>query len=281
MPYNYLVDRKTQGTIAALDLTNAVVIFDEAHNIEGTCGEASSTDIAGTDLARCLGEIDTCARLLHSGQVYAGSLSEALLAEARNHIIQIKSTLDRLAMDSEQRLLQRGEYIVSFFAAAGINEANVSHFVASMEEMARFYLEGEFSLRSRNVSSSLQTLASSMRTIFRCANSSPMADAEGGARESALVSTITQDHDRRFFRVFAEVTSGRAAAGPRPPALLGTAKSAMPLAQRTISYWCFNPGIALRELMNRGIHCMLLTSGTLSPLGSFTAELQLYVPRTA
>ena len=43
----------------------------------------------------------------------------------------------------------------------------------------------------------------------------------------------------------------------------------------TLSYWCFLPGIAMRELANLGVGTIIVTSGTLAPLASFSHELQL------
>lgn len=46
----------------------------------------------------------------------------------------------------------------------------------------------------------------------------------------------------------------------------------------TLSYWCFQPGLAMRNLQAMGVRSILLTSGTLSPLGGFAQELQLPFP---
>ena len=46
----------------------------------------------------------------------------------------------------------------------------------------------------------------------------------------------------------------------------------------TLSYWCFEPGVAMRQLEGLAVRCVLLTSGTLSPLDSFAQELQLDFP---
>lgn len=42
---------------------------------------------------------------------------------------------------------------------------------------------------------------------------------------------------------------------------------------RTISYWCFAPALAMRELAFLKVRSILITSGTLSPLPSFRMEL--------
>lgn len=43
----------------------------------------------------------------------------------------------------------------------------------------------------------------------------------------------------------------------------------------TLSYWCFNPGLAMEALADAKVRSIILTSGTLSPLGSFAHELGL------
>lgn len=47
---------------------------------------------------------------------------------------------------------------------------------------------------------------------------------------------------------------------------------------RTISYWCFAPALAMRELSFLKVRSILITSGTLSPLPSFSMELGLDFP---
>nr|POE50998.1 isoform 5 of regulator of telomere elongation helicase 1 [Quercus suber] len=49
-------------------------------------------------------------------------------------------------------------------------------------------------------------------------------------------------------------------------------------ASRTLSWWCFNPGIALEEFHKLDVGSIILTSGTLSPMDSFAQELKLEFP---
>ena len=41
----------------------------------------------------------------------------------------------------------------------------------------------------------------------------------------------------------------------------------------TLSFWCFSSGVAMKGLIEKGCRSVVLTSGTLSPLDSFAAEL--------
>jgi regulator of telomere elongation helicase 1 len=45
--------------------------------------------------------------------------------------------------------------------------------------------------------------------------------------------------------------------------------------KRTINYWAFSPGIAMKELKRLGVRSIILTSGTLSPLDSFQQDMKL------
>ena len=62
-----------------------------------------------------------------------------------------------------------------------------------------------------------------------------------------------------------------AAADPAQP-VIGAAKP------RTLSFWCFSPGIALKEFDAHGTHSIILTSGTLHPIESFASELMISLP---
>lgn len=49
---------------------------------------------------------------------------------------------------------------------------------------------------------------------------------------------------------------------------------------RTISYWCFAPSLAMLELADLNVRSIIVTSGTLSPLPSYSMELGLSFPHT-
>lgn len=57
VPYNYLIDPCIQ-MFSKLPLENAIVIIDEAHNIEKMCEEASSTAINTTQIGAAIQDLD-------------------------------------------------------------------------------------------------------------------------------------------------------------------------------------------------------------------------------
>lgn len=58
LPYNYLVDRKSFGGLGKERLRGAIVIFDEAHNLASSCGDASSTSLTTADLHQAIRECE-------------------------------------------------------------------------------------------------------------------------------------------------------------------------------------------------------------------------------
>lgn len=65
LPYNYLFDagiRKAQG----LEISNSIVIVDEAHNVEGVCCDSCSFDLDINTLDQCVLECEILINLIGS-----------------------------------------------------------------------------------------------------------------------------------------------------------------------------------------------------------------------
>ena len=53
LPYNYLIDSSIRATLK-VDWTDAIVIMDEAHNLERVASDASSFSLSSADIANCI-----------------------------------------------------------------------------------------------------------------------------------------------------------------------------------------------------------------------------------
>lgn len=58
MPYNYLLDISSRSALEGVRWHNAIVIFDEAHNVEGVCSDVASCDFGPSLLEACQNELD-------------------------------------------------------------------------------------------------------------------------------------------------------------------------------------------------------------------------------
>jgi regulator of telomere elongation helicase 1 len=63
LPYNYLVDSSIRATLKVA-WENAIVIFDEAHNLESVATDATSFSISSNDIAACIAEMQQVVRAL-------------------------------------------------------------------------------------------------------------------------------------------------------------------------------------------------------------------------
>lgn len=44
---------------------------------------------------------------------------------------------------------------------------------------------------------------------------------------------------------------------------------------RSLGYWCFSAGLTMKEIISLGVRSVILASGTLSPMDSWAAEMQI------
>ncbi|CAA2964075.1 regulator of telomere elongation helicase 1 isoform X1 [Olea europaea subsp. europaea] len=61
-PYNYLIDPGNRKSLN-IEWNNSILIFDEAHNLEGLCADAASFDLPSSLLTACISEAKTCVDL--------------------------------------------------------------------------------------------------------------------------------------------------------------------------------------------------------------------------
>lgn len=74
VPYNYLLDNNIRNTLE-IDWKDAVIIFDEAHNLERVAADAASFTLTSTDIATCIEELQHGIRILQQGDATIGVAS--------------------------------------------------------------------------------------------------------------------------------------------------------------------------------------------------------------
>lgn len=56
MPYNYLLDPKARKA-NKVELSNTIIILDEAHNVEKMCEDSASVQISSSEIAVCIDDV--------------------------------------------------------------------------------------------------------------------------------------------------------------------------------------------------------------------------------
>jgi hypothetical protein len=172
LPYNYLLDRKTMGA-TMLDLRGACVIFDEAHNVESSCGDAVSCELSTDDLALAHGELRQCLELVDS-DFFAVSLSGASVSkDSVASAMRFIEALRRALLDpvrfpipaTEPFVASPGDCIFDLFRDAGLDELVIEDCLESFEEISKLWLEHQYNMRSSR-RSAFQVVVNAVRTVY-------------------------------------------------------------------------------------------------------------------
>ncbi|AES68026.2 regulator of telomere elongation helicase 1 homolog [Medicago truncatula] len=244
-PYNYLIDRGKRKALQ-ISWSNSILIFDEAHNLESICADAASFDLPSWLLTACISEAQSCVDLLIERRNKSNDKSQNPddFAILKALLLKLEKRIAEVHIESKELgFTKPGPYIFELLA-----DLNITHKTApklkSIVTDASTLLEEDSQEKSTSNICRLETMKDILDIIFRDGRTS----------------------HAKYYRVHVKEAEAWAANGS-----LGK-------VSRTLSWWCFNPGIALEEFAKDGVRSIILTSGTLSPLDSFAEELKLDFP---
>ncbi|XP_016472027.2 regulator of telomere elongation helicase 1 homolog isoform X2 [Nicotiana tabacum] len=251
-PYNYLIDRGYRKSLN-IQWTNSILIFDEAHNLESLCADAASFDLSSGLLTACISEAKTCidlsiARRENSSDKSCNPDNFAILKAL---LLKLEKKIAEVSIDSKELgFTKPGPYIYEFLADLNITQKTANMLIDIIEE-ATVLLEEDANTtedgktnKSKSTVCRLESMGDILQMIFRN-DGNPHA---------------------QYYRVHVQEVQG------------GGIDSLKGKASRTLSWWCFNPGIAMEQFSKLGVGSIILTSGTLSPMDSFAEELKLDFP---
>ncbi|XP_009997011.1 PREDICTED: regulator of telomere elongation helicase 1 [Chaetura pelagica] len=274
MPYNYLLDSKSRRA-HNLDLKGTVVILDEAHNVEKLCEESASFDLSPYDLASALDALNLLleeqAKVVQQNEVNAEFNMELVssglnmeledLAKIKKILLQLESAIDAVELPPNgSGVTKEGSYIFDLFAEAQITFQTKSSLLESLEQILQF-LAGRTGIFVNT--SGLHKLSDIIQTVF---NMDPPEGTTGFLPHQSI---------SKHYKVHIHLDNNNQKKKQRTD--LWNSSSTKKQG-KTLSYWCFSPGHSMHELVRQGVRTIILTSGTLSPLSSFTMEMQIPFP---
>ncbi|KAL2463124.1 RAD3-like DNA-binding helicase protein [Forsythia ovata] len=251
-PYNYLIDRGNRKSLN-IEWNNSILIFDEAHNLEGLCADAASFDLPSGLLTACISEAKTCVDLSIARREKSSDKSSNPdnFAILRALLLKLEKRISEVPIESKELgFTKPGPYIYELLADLNITQKTATMLIDITEE-ACLLLEEDTNVtdsggshKTKGTVCRLESMGDILRTIFR-----------DGSNAHAKYYRV---HIQEVEASAADVFKGK--------------------SSRTLSWWCFNPGIAMDEFSRLGVGSIILTSGTLSPLDSFAEELKLEFP---
>ncbi|KAK7283806.1 hypothetical protein RIF29_13552 [Crotalaria pallida] len=232
-PYSYIINPVIRGAMD-VDIKGAIVIFDEAHNIEDITRDAGSVDVEDDVLDKLQMELQ-----------FLCSENAAIYQPLYEMTQGLSSWIERKKNKLEKRDFQH--YVSCWTgdkALRELEEANISKQcfpillecatkaikVATDLEVEAPHLSGLSVLTLEGLFSSL--------TYFFARNGAHMSDYQLALQQCVRKDTVRAVGNWMY----------------------------------TFSLWCLNPAVVFRDVANLSLS-VILTSGTLSPMSSFSSEL--------
>uniref|UniRef100_A0A6Q2ZFX2 DNA 5'-3' helicase n=1 Tax=Esox lucius TaxID=8010 RepID=A0A6Q2ZFX2_ESOLU len=261
-PYNYLLDPLIRESMQ-INLDGQIVILDEAHNIEDCARESASYTLNRPQLLSAREELD--GMVTHNIRPSHHEPLRAFCCSLLNWMQESCSVLAERDFETSCKVWD-GREVLGLFYTMGITADTFGmlqkHLEAALEKEERVGLVNgreetvEVSTISSATSSVLKSLFMVLDFLFR--DKSRFAEDYRVALQQSYMWTVAPDvpDPQGFF-----TRPNRRRPGARSKALV-----------YTLSFWCLNPAVAFSDLSGR-VRCIVLTSGTLSPMGSFSSEL--------
>ncbi|CAK9111743.1 Regulator of telomere elongation helicase 1 homolog, partial [Durusdinium trenchii] len=267
MPYNYLIDPSVRKGLE-VRWDNAVVVIDEAHNLEKICDEAFSFSFSADTLAKVSQEVLGIKdhEFKGAGGGPNSGLTESNFAQLatvlRNLIRKIDGMqLHRLsAMGNATGRVLSGAAVIDLLEEVEIVGPQRDRTKAGKETVSLIVEMIDKMLTLRPESNNLEKFKSALECLFE-------QQGNKTAREHA------HDYYRGFVCRIAPPNFADRQGGHQ-----WGRQQQQQQAANVLHVWCFSPGVALSSLKRMGVYSIILTSGTLSPLRSFASQLRLPFP---
>lgn len=258
LPYNYIIDANNRRT-QKLELSNAVIIFDEGHNLESTCTEAASFAVSTKDLDDCIPELATVISTMRtkpSGGFGNQQANESSLEMLKKSLERLSALIKQAKLDASGQAIEPGSYVVQLLSDAGLPFHAHDTWCKVWEDSVQLLVQAQsVGVHGRSLAvtkrCALSTVLSAITALF---SFNDKTDQQASPRFQSNLNLAYRIHIQQ------QQNSSSSA--------------------RLLSFWCFQSSVAMRSLIKEGVRSIIVASGTLSPLESFAHELAIPFPVT-
>ncbi|KAJ4450334.1 hypothetical protein ANN_01754 [Periplaneta americana] len=256
-----------RGWLACWISRGNVVILDEAHNVEKMCEESVSVQIRSTDVALCIQEITEVMKDFSEKEQSATDFTQSSdssdftpeeLCILKTIFLELEKIIDAIQVTSEGSTFD-GDYIISLLAKAEITYEKSDLLIQLLVKVVQYLsVAGNSPFHSKGAG--IQKFLDLLRIIYRGSNN-------------------YAEQIKRSFKV--HITEEEPKSSKNKSISWGETKPSTSNAKgRVMSFLCFSPAFGMKQLMENCVHCIILTSGTLSPMQPLISELGIPIPVT-
>jgi regulator of telomere elongation helicase 1 len=269
MPYNYLLDAKILKSFK-INLDGAVVILDEAHNVEQVCLDAASINFASSDITNCINDITHIMKILEKDDELLMVTDEETqkdftiddLAKLKEIMLEFESTIDGIesVFHKSGKTFPGGKFF-ELLESAGINHVTYPMIRQLVDSLTLFLTQSSAGSLFGRKGGGLMKIQEVIDTAF-----------QGLGQNS--IDTYKRDMEKGY-RLHVEIEPEKKKENTAGMWLSNQTK--LSKSPKVINYWCFDPGYGMANVIARNVRSIILTSGTLAPLKPLISELALKV----
>ncbi|KAG5877171.1 hypothetical protein JTB14_032123 [Gonioctena quinquepunctata] len=256
MPYNYLLDPVVRRVLG-IETSDAVVILDEAHNVEKMCEDSASLQIKSSDVALAIEEITAIMKMMSNETLSFDDSPKDFdpehLCTLKQIFLDLEKEIDKIELkNGPDGTTLEGTFIFELFSKAGITPENfygITGLISAIVQFLATVNEGPFARKGNN----LRMFEDIIKVIFLGSSD----EFRKKVKKCYKVHVKEEEVKKKKSDWLSKAT----------------AKS----GGKIIYYWCFSPGFGMNMLMSGGMRTLILTSGTLAPLKPLISELEINV----
>ncbi|XP_059930158.1 Fanconi anemia group J protein isoform X1 [Gadus macrocephalus] len=264
-PYNYLLDPLIRESME-INLAGQIVVLDEAHNIEDCARETASYTLDNNLLKMAKDELD--GMVSHNIRQAEHMPLRNFCASLGNWIHESKSLMSERGFETSCKVWT-GKEVVGIFHGLGITAATFGMLqknlaaVLDKEERVGLVNGREETVTVPTISAVLISVLKSLFMVLdylfrehsRFAEDYRVVLQESFTWTNQVEPDVPDNHG-----FFARPRARRRQSARVKAAVL------------TLNFWCLNPAVSFLDL-GQSVRTIVLTSGTLSPMASFSSEL--------
>ncbi|XP_017484013.1 PREDICTED: regulator of telomere elongation helicase 1 homolog [Rhagoletis zephyria] len=271
MPYNYLLDPKARKA-NKVELSNTIVILDEAHNIEKICEESASVQIRSSDIALAIDDVthvmksmmnENALDFMSSDEPKDFKLED--LALLKEMLLDLEKEIDNIIVENKaEGTTYPPSFLFEILAAAKITPVIAPATISLLERLVQ-YMTVQSQGSAFRKGGSFEMISNLLSVVF-IKKDDLIAKVHKSFKVHVQIEEIKQQHK-------GSNKDGWLSKAPST----STVSSKLP---KVINYWCFNPGFGMEQLLNTQVRSIILTSGTLAPLKPLIAELAVPIAQS-
>lgn len=273
MPYNYLLDAKILKSFK-INLTGAVIILDEAHNVEKVCEDAASILFSSSDITNCINDITHLMKTLEKDEDLLMYVDDEVekdftiedLAKLKEVMLTFENEVDSIETVLKNGKTFPGGKLFELLEAADINIQTYPMTRQLLESLTLFLTQASSGSVFGRKGNGLMKMLEVVDTAFIGANGKDhekfKSDMERGYRVHVEIEPDKKSKLETTTNVWLNSSTSNQKTSKTP---------------KIINYWCFDPGFGMANVVARNVRSIILTSGTLAPLKPLISELAIAV----